>query len=182
MTPFIDEHRRSFGVEPICRTLAIAPSSYYAAKTRLPSARRLRDAVLSSTIADVHAAHFGVYGVRKLWRQLRRQGEAVGRDRVGRLMRGLGLRGVVREKRARTTVPVRVVAERPADLVHRAFSASAPNRLWVSDLTYVLTVLGSLMDSIFLQAMEPPSNPVRFTRCRIAGADLAHAAPGTSPG
>ena len=87
MTTYIDEQRGSFGVEPICRTLAIAPSSYYAAKTRPPSARALRDSALSGDISRIHAEHFSVYGVRKAWRVLRREGVEVGRDQVGRLMR-----------------------------------------------------------------------------------------------
>ena len=91
MTRYIDEHRDLFGVEPICRTLAIAPSSYYAAKTRPPSARTCRDAALKPGIERVHEGNFAVYGVRKVWRQLRREGCEVGRDRVGRLMAELGL-------------------------------------------------------------------------------------------
>ncbi len=94
MSRYIEAHRVAYGVEPICRTLQVAPSSYYAAKVRPPSARSLRDAQLSADIARVHAANFGVYGVRKLWRALRREGRATGRDRVGRLMAALGLAGV----------------------------------------------------------------------------------------
>jgi putative transposase len=141
MTRYIDEHRSSYGVEPICRTLAIAPSSYYAAKTRRPSARAVRDATLGAHITRIHAEHFSVYGVRKAWRVLRRDGIAVGRDQVGRLMRGLGLTGATRTKRTRTTKPAPVSA-RPADLVERVFAAAAPNRLWVADLTYVWTRAG----------------------------------------
>ncbi len=141
MITYIDEQRGSFGVEPICRTLAIAPSSYYAAKTRPPSARALRDSALSGDISRIHAEHFGVYGVRKAWRVLRREGVEVGRDQVGRLMRALGLVGATRTKRIRTTRPA-PVSQRPADLVERVFSATAPNRLWVADLTYVWTRAG----------------------------------------
>lgn len=141
MIPYIDEHKGSFGVEPICRVLAIAPSSYYAAKRRRPSARALADEALGSEIARVHAAHLGVYGVRKTWRAAVREGLAVGRDRTWRLMRTLGVAGATRSRRVRTTVPA-PVAERPADLVNRTFAASAPDRLWVADLTYVWTVRG----------------------------------------
>jgi putative transposase len=141
MTRYIDEQRARWGVEPICRTLAIAPSSYYAAKTRPPSARAVRDAELGADISRIHAEHFSVYGVRKAWRVLRREGIAVGRDQVGRLMRGLGLAGATRTKRIRTTRPAPVSA-RPADLVERVFAAPAPNRLWVADLTYVWTRAG----------------------------------------
>ena len=141
MITFIDEQRARWGVEPICRTLAVAPSSYFAAKTRAPSARAVRDEVLSADITRIHAAHFSVYGVRKAWLVLRREGITVGRDQVGRLMRGLGLAGATRTKRVRTTRPAPLSA-RPADLVERVFTAATPNRLWVADLTYVWTRAG----------------------------------------
>jgi putative transposase len=153
MTTFIDEQRARWGVEPICRTLAIAPSSYYAAKVRPLSARALRDAELGEQIATVHRTHFGVYGVRKLWHQLRREGEAVGRDQVGRLMRVLGLTGATRTKRIRTTKPA-PLAERPADLVERVFTATAPNRLWVADLTYVCTRAGFVYTAFVIDAFS----------------------------
>ncbi len=141
MITYIDEQRGSYGVEPICRTLQVAPSSYYAAKTRPPSARAVHDAKLSADITRIHAEHFSVYGVRKAWRVLRREGVTVGRDHVARLMRTLGLAGATRTKRIRTTHPA-AVSQRPADLVERVFSAAAPNRLWVADLTYVWTRTG----------------------------------------
>ena len=138
MTRYIDAHRDVFGVEPICQVLAVAPSTYYAAKSRPPSARTVRDEELKVEIARVHAGNFAVYGARKVWRQLRREGFDVGRDRVARLMDELGLRGATRTKRVRTTTPA-PVSQRPADLVERVFTASAPDRLWVADLTYVWT-------------------------------------------
>ena len=141
MTRFIDAHRDRFGVEPICRTLQVAPATYYAARSRPPSARALRDAELKIEIARVHKDNFEVYGVRKVWRQLGREGIAVGRDRVARLMGELGIAGVVRGKPRRTTTPA-PTADRPADLVERDFTAPAPNRLWVADLTYVATWAG----------------------------------------
>jgi putative transposase len=141
MTRYIDQHRDRFGVEPICRTLQIAPSTYYAAKSRPPSARARGDQALMPELQRVHAANFSVYGGRKLWRQLNRQGVQVGRDRVRRLMRRLGISGAVRGKIKRTTVPA-AVAARPGDLVERRFTALAPNRLWVADLTYVATWSG----------------------------------------
>jgi putative transposase len=141
MISFIDAYRRSFGVEPICRTLQVAPSSYYAAKVRPLSARSVSDATLRDLLIRIHRAHFGVYGVRKAWLTLQRMGIETGRDRVARLMRAVGLQGVTRTKRVRTTKPAAVGA-RPADLVERVFSASAPNRLWVADLTYVWTRAG----------------------------------------
>ena len=140
MITYIDEHR-SYGVEPICRTLQVAPSSYYAARTRPLSARAVRDVGLKLDLSRIHAEHFSVYGVRKAWRVLRREGIDVGRDQVGRLMRTLGLAGATRTRRIRTTHPA-AVSQRPADLVERVFAAVAPNRLWVADLTYVWTRAG----------------------------------------
>lgn len=135
---FIDEHRSRFGVEPICTTLQVAPSTYYAAKSRPTCARRIRDAELVVEIRRVHAENFAVYGVRKVWRQLNREGVAVPRCRVERLMRQAGLAGRVRGKGKRTTIPD-VTAPRPMDLVDRKFTAPAPNVLWVADITYVST-------------------------------------------
>ncbi len=136
MTRFIKTHRERFGVEPICRELQVAPSSYYAARSRPLSARRVRDEALKVKLQHVHAEQFGVYGARKLWRQLHREGIPVARCTVERLMRELSLSGVVRGKVKRTTVADES-APRPADLVERDFHAPAPNRLWVADLTYV---------------------------------------------
>jgi putative transposase len=141
MTRFIDAHRERFGVEPICRELQVAPSSYYAARQRPLSARGVRDEALKVKLRHVHAAEFGVYGARKLWRQLQRERIGVARCTVERLMRELGLAGVVRGKPKRTTVTDES-APRPADLVERAFRAPCPNRLWVADLTYVRTWSG----------------------------------------
>jgi len=135
---FINEHRDRFGVEPICDVLQVAPSTYYAALSRPPSARQLRDSCLKVEIARVHQENFDVYGTEKVWKQLRRERVEVGRDRVGRLMAELELEGAVRGKTWRTTIPSQV-EHRPADLVDRDFSATAPNRLWVADLTYVST-------------------------------------------
>jgi putative transposase len=135
---FINQNRERFGVEPICRTLAVAPSSYYAANSRPPSARSLRDEQLKVEIARVHKENFEVYGVEKVWHQLKREDIQVGRDRVARLMADLELEGVVRGKTWRTTLPGEA-GQRPSDLVDRKFVATAPNRLWVADLTYVST-------------------------------------------
>jgi putative transposase len=133
--------------------LEIAPSTYYAAKRRPPSARALADARLAGEVARVHAANLGVYGVRKTWRALGREGVSVGRDRTWRLMRALGLAGATRSRRVRTTVPA-PVAERPADLVNRAFGAPAPDRLWVADLTYVWTVRGFCYTAFVVDAFS----------------------------
>jgi putative transposase len=140
MSRFIEEHRAVFGVEPICQALGIAPSSYYAARSRPPSARVLRDAELAVEIARVHAANFGVYGVRKVHAALARDGIAAGRDRVARIMRGLGLAGVRRGRRTTTTRPARTATA--GDLVERRFTAPAPDRLWVADITYVPLATG----------------------------------------
>src|SRR3989304_2800740 len=121
--------------------LRVATSSYYAARQRPPSARRQRDEALKLKLQQAHAEHFGVYGARKLWRQLQRQGTLVARCTVERLMRELGLAGVVRGRHHRTTVSDEV-SPRPADLVERDFRAAVPNRLWVADLTYVCTWSG----------------------------------------
>lgn len=138
---FIGAHRERWGVEPICKTLQVAPSTYYAVLARQPCARQLSDQRLKIEIVRVHRDNFGVYGIEKVWRQLNREGHKIGRDRVARLMDDLELSGVVRGKRKRTTYPAEV-SQRPVDLVERNFTASAPNRLWVSDLTYVSTWSG----------------------------------------
>lgn len=128
MTKYIDAHRDRFGVEPICQALAVAPSTYYAARTRPPSARACRDAELRPEVTRVHRENFGVYGVDKVWHQLNREGFVVGRDRVARLMRACSLRGVRRGAFKRTT-QADEHSPRPADLVEREFRAAAPNRL-----------------------------------------------------
>jgi putative transposase len=150
---FVDQHRQRWGVEPICKVLQVAPSSYYGAKTRPPSARALRDQELKAEVRRVHQDNFGVYGMEKVWRQLNREGIAVGRDQVRRLMRDLGLAGVVRGKKLRTTLP-EDVGQRPADLVERQFVAAAPNRLWVADLTYVSTWSGFAYTALIVDAFS----------------------------
>ena len=146
MVGFIDEHREEYGVEPICAVLPIAPSTYYQHKlwqadSSRRSARAKRDAVLRVHIRRVWDANFQVYGVRKVWRQLKREGIKVARCTVGRLMRAMGLQGAVRGRTFKTTV-ADDTAIRPLDLVNREFVASRPNELWVSDLTYVATWRG----------------------------------------
>ena len=130
-----------WGVEPICRVLQVAPSTYYDAKSRPPFKRSVTDAELKEEIRRVYKHNRSCYGAQKLWRQLQREGIACGRDRVAQLMRTLGICGVTRGKeRPKTTVPA--AEGRPEDLVKRNFSAGAPNRLWVADITYVATVVG----------------------------------------
>ena len=138
---FIDTHRQLFGVEPICQTLEVAPSTYYAAKSRQPCRRRVTDEVLKAHIARIHADNFDVYGARKVWHQLRREGVVVARCTVERLMRHMGLAGRTRGRRKRTTIAGDVGA-RPADLVDRTFVAGSPNQLWVADITYAATWSG----------------------------------------
>jgi putative transposase len=142
MTRYIESHRERFGVEPICREMQVAPSTYYAARNRPASARAMRDQELKGEITRVNTGNFEVYGARKMWLQLRREQVKVGRDRVARLMRTIGLTGVTRGSGKRVTTFPAPVAQRPGDLVERKFTASAPNRLWVSDLTYVATWSG----------------------------------------
>jgi putative transposase len=137
---FIDAHREEHGVEPICEQLQIAPSTYYAHRTRPPPARSVTDAATTAVIEKVHAQNFGVYGARKVHAQLHRQGHPVARCTVERLMRDLALRGISRDKTRKTTVAAGAETERPADLVERQFVAAAPNQLWVADLTYVRTI------------------------------------------
>jgi len=136
---FTAAHRARWGVEPICRVLQFAPATYYAARTRPPSARTLRDDNLKVAIRRVWMEHLQVYGADKVWAQLKREGIDVARCTVERLMRGLGLRGVVRGKTSVRTTFGDESGSRPADLVAREFRAAIPNRLWVADLTYVKT-------------------------------------------
>jgi transposase InsO family protein len=147
MIAFVDAHRADYGVEPICAQLPMAPSVYHAHQHRrahpeTAPARVRQDQDLSARIKDAHRASRGLYGVRKIWHQLRQQGLLIGRERVARLMRVLQLRGVSRQrKRVVTTVPASL-AETSRDLVQRGFDAPAPNRLWVADITYVRVRLG----------------------------------------
>ncbi len=139
---FITEHKGRWGVEPICRELQVAPSSYYAAISRPVSARRRRDEVLEVAVRRVWDEHRQVYGADKVWAQLRREGTSVARCTVERLMRALGLRGVVRGKTSVRTTIGDETSSHPLDLVARQFRAPTPNRLWVADLTYVKTHSG----------------------------------------
>lgn len=146
MIAFIDDHRGTYGVESICRVLPIAPSTYFEriAQRKNParlSPRAKRDLELKPEVARVFAENYEVYGVRKVWRQMKREGFDVARCTVERLMRGLGLHGVIRGKPVCTTVSDKA-APCPLDHVNRQFRAPAPNRLWVSDFTYVATWQG----------------------------------------
>jgi transposase InsO family protein len=139
MIAFIDDHRDAYGVEPICRVLPIAPSSYHAHAARRSDPAKVpprvrRDAALKVEIRRVFEAHFHVYGVRKVWRQLGREGIAVARCTVARLMWAMGLKGVVRGKEIRTTLADKATPC-PLDRVNRQFRAPRPNALWLSDFT-----------------------------------------------
>ncbi|GLI03964.1 putative transposase for insertion sequence element IS986/IS6110 [Phytohabitans aurantiacus] len=143
---FVDSQKEEHGVQPVLQALEgtpaqIAPSTYYAAKTRCASARSRRDSELTEMIKQIHAENYGVYGARKIWHELRRRGVPVARCTVERLMRAAGLRGLLRDKSPRTTRPA-PETDRPRDLVKRDFTATAPNQLWVADLTYVRTSVG----------------------------------------
>ena len=149
MIAFIDANRDRrtddglvWGVEPICAVLPIAPSTYYVAKSRPPSARAVRDEELKPQIVRVYDANLQVYGADKIWDQLDKDGIAVARCTVERLMRELGLQGCRRGRTWVRTTEGDDRLERPADLVDRKFSAPAPNRLWVADITYVKTHAG----------------------------------------
>jgi transposase InsO family protein len=145
---FIDAHRERrsaglrWGIEPICKVLQIAPSTYHAAKRRPPSARALRDAELCPEILRVWEQNLCVYGADKVWDQLNKDGIRVARCTVERLMRDMGIQGARRGRTWVRTTTGDERLERPADLVERRFRAPAPNRLWVADLTYVKTHAG----------------------------------------
>jgi len=143
---FVDSQREEHGVQPVLEALKqtpvqIAPSTYYAAKTRPESARAASDRVLAEKIEQVHEDNYSVYGARKVWAELNRHGIDVARCTVERLMREIGLRGLLRDKSPRTTKPAAETG-RPGDLVKRDFTATRPNELWVADITYVRTAAG----------------------------------------
>jgi transposase InsO family protein len=158
MVAFIDAHRETYGVEPICAVLPIAPSTYYEQKARQADPRRQparvqRDATLRPEIERVWGAQRRVYGAKKVWKQLNREQIPVARCTVARLMGELGLRGVMRGRYVRTTMPD-VVAERPRDLVERNFQVTRPNELWVADLTYVATWRGFVYVAFVIDAFS----------------------------
>lgn len=156
MIAFVDDHRDVYGVEPICKVLPIAPSTYHErqAQRRDParlSARARRDLELKPQIARVFAENFAVYGARKVWRQLRREEISLARCTVERLMRQMGLAGVIRGKPVRTTISDKA-APCPRDHVNRQFHAPAPDRLWLSDFTYVATWAGFVYVAFVIDA------------------------------
>ncbi len=197
MVTFIDQHRETYGVEPICAVLPIVPSTYFLRKAEqhdatTRSARAQRDDELRAAIQRVWDDHQQVYGPRKVWRQLRREHHDVARCTVERLMRAMGLRGAVRGRAWKTTTQSDPAATRPADLVKRQFTATRPNQLWVADFTYVATwrgfvyvafvidifarrivgwrVSSSLATDFVLDALEQAI----YARCGADVADLVH--------
>ena len=173
MIAFIDDHREAHGVEPICKVLPIAPSTYHAhaAKRADPaklSTRAKRDAALQPEIARVFAENFAVYGARKVWRQLQREGEQVARCTVERLMRAMGLEGVIRGKPVRTTISDKA-APCPLDHVNRQFEVPRPNMLWVSDFTYVSTWTGFVYVAFVIDAYARRIVGWRASRTAHAG-------------
>lgn len=173
MIAFIDQYRSAYGVEPICRMLPIAPSTYRAqthrrANPETAPARVKRDAVLKLEIQRIFDENFGVYGARKVWWQLQREGFDVARCTVERLMRSMGLQGVIRGRRIRTTVSDKT-ASCPLDHVKRQFHAPAPNRLWVSDFTYVATWQGFVYVAFIIDAYARHIVGWRVSRTAHAG-------------
>src|ERR671928_938702 len=175
MIAFIDAHRAVYGVEPICRVLPIAPSTYHAHAARRADPGKLpvraqRDATLRTEIRRVYEQNFRVYGIRKVWRQLLREGITVARCTVARLMRAMGLRGVVRGKTIRTTISD-AAAPCPLDRVNRQFKAPRPNALWVPDFTYVATSAGFVYVAFVIDAFA--RRIVGWRASRTAHADFA---------
>ena len=173
MIAFIDDHREAYGVEPICKVLPIAPSTYreHAACRRDASRlsqRARRDKVLKPEVSRVFAENFEVYGVRKVWRQLKREGFDVARCTIARLMHDLGLHGAIRGKPIRTTVSDKK-APCPLDHVNRQFKAPAPDRLWVSDFTYVATWQGFVYVAFVIDAYARRIVGWRVSRTAHAG-------------
>lgn len=155
---FVDSQREEHGVQPVLEALRdtpveIAPSTYYAAKSRPESVRAARDRELVEKIEQVHEDNYSVYGARKVWAELNRHGVDVARCTVERLMREIGLRGLLRDKSPRTTRPAAETG-RPSDLVERDFTATGPNELWVADLTYVRTTAGWVYAAFILDVFS----------------------------
>jgi transposase InsO family protein len=173
MKAFIDEYRVPYGVEPICKVLPIAPSTYFAhAQRRKDPAkappRVRRDEELCQAIRRVFEENFQVYGARKIWRQLQREGVEVARCTVERLMRAMGLKGVIRGKPIKTTRSDKK-SPCPADKVNRKFQAPAPNRLWVSDFTYTATWQGFVYVAFIIDAFARSIVGWRVSRTAHAG-------------
>ena len=190
MIQFIEDHRGDHGVEPICRVLPIAPATFYdhlakrADSSRL-SDRAKRDEELKPEIKRVFEENLSVYGVRKVWHQMRRQGFDIARCTVARLMKDLGLEGVVRGKKPKTTIPDKALPC-PLDKVNRQFHAPAPNVLWVSDFTYVATWQGFVYVAFVIDVFARRIVGWRVSRTASAGFVLcfgaSHSSTQTGPG
>ncbi len=168
MVTFIDQHRKRYGVEPICRLVPIAPSTYFRRKREQAdpatrSARAIRDEVLKAIIERIWREHDQAYGAHKVWKQMGREGLREARCRVRRLMRDLGLRGVVRGRAWTTTTQADPAAPSAADLVQRQFVATRPNQLWVSDFTYVATWNGFVYVAFVIDVFAR-----RIVGCRVS--------------
>ena len=173
MIGFMEAHVSDFGVEPMCRVLQIAPSTWYEHARRKADPDRLprrvkRDAELSVQIRRVLDENFGVYGVRKVWKQLARDGIAVARCTVARLMKSMGIKGIIRGKPVRTTIPDKA-APCPLDKVNRQFAADRPNKLWVSDFTYVATWSGFVYVAFVIDVYARSIVGWRASRTATAG-------------
>jgi putative transposase len=154
VSAFIDEHRDRFGVEPICRTLGVSASAYYQRKSGRRSERAVEDERLLGRIGELHAANYHAYGYRRTWKALLRAGERVGRDRVKRLMRAAEIQGAKRRGKPWRTTRPDLQAQRRPDLVRRDFSAEAPNRLWLADLSYLRCWEGLVFFAFVLDAFS----------------------------
>lgn len=174
MVKFIDDHRGAHGVEPICEMLPIAPATYYEHRAKRADPARLSDRAKSDEalrpeIQRVFDANWQVYGVRKIWRQLRREGFDVARCTVARLMKCMGIQGIIRGKPQKTTVQDKK-QPCPLDKVNRQFRVPAPNMLWVSDFTYVATWKGFVYVAFVIDAYA------RKREClRLCVSERAHA-------
>jgi len=154
VSSFIEEHRHRFGVEPICRTLGTSASAYYERRTGRRSARSLEDERLLARIEEIHERNYHAYGYRRTWIALRRQGEAVGRGRVQRLMRQAGIQGAKRRGKPWRTTKADPQALRRPDLVERDFTATGPDRLWVGDFTYLRSWEGASFFAFVIDAFS----------------------------
>ena len=184
MISFIDDHRSVFGVEPICKLLPIAPSTYYEVIAKRLDVDRLSvrarsDMAMKIEMRRVFDENFRVYGVRKIWRQLKREGFDVARCTVARLMRAMGLQGIIRGKPVRTTISDKT-APCPLDRVNRQFRAPRPNMLWLSDFTYVATWQGFVYVAFVIDAFARRIVGWRVSRTAHASFVLDALEPGTS--
>jgi putative transposase len=182
---FIDEQRGRFGVEPSCRTVGVSASAYYQRATGDRSARSIEDERLLERIRALHAANYHAYGYRRAWKGLRREGVRVGHDRVKRLMRAHAIQGAKRRGKPWETTKADPRAQRRPDLVQRDFSAAAPNRLWVADLSYLRCWVGLVFLAFGARRLQPPRGGLAARRAHAYHARARRAQDGalaTRPG